>query len=89
MTSGVISKTSGMHLSFFWICLHGKVDLRPKIRVTSNLDHFRGEPGSIYVADQLDDTDLENLTPAVMKALLGNGGEKETFSYQRWGHRRM
>ena len=47
-----------MALSRYWIAKDAKQDLSPGFRTASDLDFFRGEPGSKYVPDLFEDGDM-------------------------------
>ena len=60
------------------------LDQDPQMRQASDLDFFRGDPGSIFQPFLLDDSNLAMQAIEKLKAFL-DVSEEEAMTYQRWG----
>lgn len=66
----------------YWVARDNSAE-EPRVRVTSDLDFFRGDPGTKYQPFVDDDGDMSSLESRKLKAFL-DVGEEETMTKERY-----
>ncbi len=73
-----------MAMARYNISKYNLEDVQPCIRVSPEIDFFRGQPGQKSMGDFLDDSNLAQLPMKIVKAFT-DIGQRESMSWARWG----